>query len=158
VSRVSFGSKWGRVQTINVKDKKSSARSAEEVVRSLRKEPQGLQKEEYREQSLALHGLVCARCGRDFNEAQRRLLTVHHKDGNHQNNPPDGSNWENLCVYCHEDVHSRELLGDYLEGLSGRSEYGLAYGDHGVESKPLSNMGSLGEKLKKAMENKGGKG
>ena len=36
------------------------------------------------------------------------------KDGNHDNNPPDGSNWENLCVYCHEDVHSRGLLGDYL--------------------------------------------
>jgi hypothetical protein len=41
-------------------------------------------------------------------------LTVHHKDGNHLNNPPDGSNWENLCSYCHEDIHSRELLGDYL--------------------------------------------
>jgi hypothetical protein len=39
---------------------------------------------------------------------------VHHKDGNHLNNPLDGSNWENLCVYCHEDEHSRKLLGDYL--------------------------------------------
>jgi cytochrome c553 len=39
---------------------------------------------------------------------------VHHKDGNHLNNPPDGSNWENLCVYCHEDEHTRELLGKYL--------------------------------------------
>jgi hypothetical protein len=41
---------------------------------------------------------------------------VHHKDGNHLNNPPDGSNWENLCLYCHDDEHSRELLGDYLKG------------------------------------------
>jgi hypothetical protein len=43
-------------------------------------------------------------------------LTVHHKDGNHHNNPADGSNWENLCVYCHDDEHSRSLLGDYLKG------------------------------------------
>ena len=26
----------------------------------------------------------------------------------------DGSNWENLCVYCHEDEHSRSVLGDYF--------------------------------------------
>jgi hypothetical protein len=43
-------------------------------------------------------------------------LTVHHRDGNSRNNPPDGSNWENLCVYCHEDEHSRGLLGDYFGG------------------------------------------
>ena len=28
----------------------------------------------------------------------------------------DGSNWENLCIYCHDDEHSRSLLGDYLQG------------------------------------------
>jgi hypothetical protein len=39
---------------------------------------------------------------------------VHHRDGNHQNNPPDGSNWENLCAYCHDDEHSRDLLAEYL--------------------------------------------
>jgi len=72
-------------------------------------------KENYRERSLTLHGLICARCGREFTPAQRQLLTVHHKDGNHLNNPPDGSNWENLCAYCHEDIHSRDLLGEYLQ-------------------------------------------
>lgn len=70
----------------------------------------------YREQSLKLHGMVCAKCGREFNHRNRQLLTVHHKDGNSRNNPPDGSNWENLCVYCHEDEHSRGLLGEYLGG------------------------------------------
>ncbi len=70
----------------------------------------------YREQSLKIHGLVCAKCGRDFDFNNRHLLTVHHKDGNHHNNPPDGSNWENLCIYCHDDEHSRGLLGDYLRG------------------------------------------
>lgn len=73
---------------------------------------------DYREQSLRIHGLICAKCGREFTETDRHMLTVHHKDGNHRNNPPDGSNWENLCAYCHEDEHSRGLLGDYLGGGS----------------------------------------
>jgi hypothetical protein len=68
----------------------------------------------YRELSLALHGLICAKCAREFTAKDRHLLTVHHKDGNDRNNPSDGSNWENLCVYCHEDEHSRERLADYL--------------------------------------------
>ena len=70
----------------------------------------------YRERSLALHGWICAKCAREFEAETLHLLTVHHKDGNHNNNPADGSNWENLCVYCHEDEHSRGLLGDYLSG------------------------------------------
>jgi len=32
-----------------------------------------------------------------------------HKDHNHDNNPPDGSNWELLCIYCHDNEHSRYL-------------------------------------------------
>ncbi len=60
---------------------------------------------DYRERSLKIHGLICGRCGREFDYTNRHLLTVHHKDGNHLNNPPDGSNWENLCVYCHEEEH-----------------------------------------------------
>lgn len=68
----------------------------------------------YRERSLTLHGLICAKCAREFTEKDRHLLTVHHIDGDDSNNPADGSNWENLCVYCHEAEHSRGLLGDYL--------------------------------------------
>ena len=60
---------------------------------------------DYRERSLKIHGLICGRCGREFDYTNRHLLTVHHRDGNHLNNPPDGSNWENLCVYCHEEEH-----------------------------------------------------
>lgn len=70
----------------------------------------------YREQSLKLHGWICAKCGREFERENLHLLTVHHKDGNHHNNPPDGSNWENLCVYCHDDEHSRLILAEYLNG------------------------------------------
>jgi len=66
-------------------------------------------KRSYREESLRLHGLVCAKCGREFDQKTKHLLTVHHKDGNWKNNPRDGSNWENLCVYCHDDEHARGL-------------------------------------------------
>ena len=70
----------------------------------------------YRERSLALHGWICARCAREFEAESLHLLTVHHKDGNHEHNPPDGSNWENLCVYCHEAEHTTHTLGAYLTG------------------------------------------
>lgn len=70
----------------------------------------------YRARSLEIHGWICAKCAREFDESNLHLLTVHHKDGNHNNNPPDGSNWENLCAYCHEDEHSRGVLADYLSG------------------------------------------
>lgn len=63
----------------------------------------------YREQSLRIHPWVCARCGRQFTIKTVSQLTVHHKDHNHHNNPPDGSNWENLCVYCHDREHGRDL-------------------------------------------------
>ena len=70
----------------------------------------------YRERSLKLHGWICARCAREFDASSLHLLTVHHKDGNHDHNPPDGSNWENLCADCHEAEHTAGLLGDYLTG------------------------------------------
>lgn len=89
-------------------------KSVAEIVRELKADSSA--SIDYREQSLKIHGLVCAKCGREFDFKNRHLLTVHHKDGNRQNNPADGSNWENLCVYCHEDEHSRGLLGDYLTG------------------------------------------
>ena len=78
--------------------------------------------QDYRERSLALHGWICAKCGREFEQKTLHLLTVHHKDGNHHNNPADGSNWENLCVDCHDDEHSRGLLGDYLTGKDRKNE------------------------------------
>jgi hypothetical protein len=93
--------------------KKASGKPVSEILAELRGSvPQSA----YRERSLAIHGLICAKCGREFDNADRRLLTVHHKDGNHNNNPPDGSNWENLCIYCHDDEHGRGMLGDYISG------------------------------------------
>jgi hypothetical protein len=152
--RVTFGKKWGRVHAATARNKPKDGKSAEDVVRNLKKEQQKPPGEDYRERSLALHGLICGRCGREFDESKRQLLTVHHKDGNHHNNPLDGSNWENLCVYCHEDVHSREMLGDLIGG-SGGSESALVYEDVSKKDTAPSDSGSLGEKLKRAMETKG---
>jgi len=61
----------------------------------------------YREQSLKLYPWVCGRCSREFERANLRELTVHHRDHNHDNNPSDGSNWELLCLYCHDEEHSK---------------------------------------------------
>ncbi|MBP1730922.1 MAG: putative cytosolic protein [Deltaproteobacteria bacterium] len=90
--------------------KAETGRSADDLIREARQKATS----GYREQSLRIHGLICAKCAREFDQSDRHLLTVHHKDGNPNNNPPDGSNWENLCVYCHEDEHSRSVLGDYF--------------------------------------------
>jgi 5-methylcytosine-specific restriction endonuclease McrA len=61
----------------------------------------------YREQALKLYPRVCGGCGRTFRHANLRELTVHHRDHDHDNNPSDGSNWELLCLYCHDNEHRR---------------------------------------------------
>lgn len=61
----------------------------------------------YRAQALKLYPWVCGRCARTFTHANLQLLEVHHKNSNHNDNPPDGSNWELLCTYCHEHEHSK---------------------------------------------------
>lgn len=73
----------------------------------------------YREQSLRIHPWICARCGREFTRKNLHELTVHHKDHNHDNNPSDGSNWENLCLYCHDNEHQRHV--DQVRGFTGLS-------------------------------------
>ena len=63
----------------------------------------------YRERALKIYPWICGRCAREFTHANLQQLTVHHRDHNHDNNPPDGSNWELLCLYCHDNEHSRYL-------------------------------------------------
>src|SRR3954465_10318461 len=89
----------------------------------------------YREQALKLYPWICTRCGREFSGARVRELTVHHKDHNHDNNPPDGSNWELLCLYCHDNEHQRRLeaTGD------GRSTRGGSVATHS----PFANLKQL---------------
>jgi hypothetical protein len=152
MAKVTFSSKWGRVQVQKaaVMPATQADKSAEEAVREMKKSQKMPAGEDYREKSLAITGLVCARCGTEFAESKRQLLTVHHKDGNHHNNPADGSNWENLCVYCHEDAHSRGVLADYLGRNNSGRDVSLVYDD------PQSGTGSglLADKLKKALQKK----
>jgi HNH endonuclease len=63
----------------------------------------------YRERALKIYPWICGRCAREFTHQNLRQLTVHHRDHNHDNNPPDGGNWELLCLYCHDNEHSRYL-------------------------------------------------
>lgn len=86
----------------------------------------------YRERSLKMYPWVCGRCSREFTRANLQELTVHHRDHNHDNNPNDGSNWELLCVYCHDNEHSRyeDATGntdeDEAEGATHKAFEGLA--------------------------------
>jgi 5-methylcytosine-specific restriction endonuclease McrA len=92
----------------------------------------------YRQQALKLFPHVCARCGREFEGKKLRELTVHHKDHNHDNNPPDGRNWELLCIYCHDNEHSRHLDA---EGVAAETPGGQTRtkGMH----KPFAELGKL---------------
>lgn len=76
----------------------------------------------YREQALKMYPHICGRCCREFDRSNLHELTVHHRDHDHDNNPPDGSNWELLCIYCHDNEHQRQLEAQngYIENDDGR--------------------------------------
>jgi len=84
-----------------------------EARRNAEKREQG-----YRAQALKLFPWVCGRCARTFDHSNLQLLEVHHKNNNHHDNPSDGSNWELLCTYCHENEHAK------LKDMEGRSDVG----------------------------------
>jgi len=92
----------------------------------------------YRAQAFKLYPKICARCGREFSGETLRELTVHHKDHNHDNNPPDGSNWELLCLYCHDNEHARyQVAGAYSAVTPG--EESLPPSTH----TPFADLGAL---------------
>ncbi len=104
------------------KKTQSDIESQNRIVAEARREREQREKT-YREQALKIYPWVCARCGREFSGKKLRELTVHHKDHNHDYNPPDGSNWELLCLYCHENEHSRyEDSATYSEVTPGGIE------------------------------------
>jgi hypothetical protein len=92
----------------------------------------------YREQALKLYPWVCGRCARQFAGTNLKLLEVHHRDGNHDHNPPDGSNWELLCTYCHEAEHRKVL--DHA-GRSGDPAGGEK--DSPATHRPFEKLGAL---------------
>lgn len=96
-----------------------------------------LREQGYREQALKLFAHICGRCGREFAGANLRMLTVHHRDGNHDNNPSDGSNWELLCLYCHDAEHTR-----YLD-QTARGEAGPGEHTSSATHKPFADLRTL---------------
>ena len=76
----------------------------------------------YRERALKMYPWICGRCTREFSRDNLRELTVHHRDHNHDNNPLDGSNWELLCLYCHDNEHSRYIDSDYGSTATDREK------------------------------------
>lgn len=88
------------------KNKKTSTGNLDKIVQNARSNISERDKG-YREQSLKIHPWICGRCGKEFSRDNLQMLTVHHIDHNHDNNPSDGSNWENLCIYCHDREHQK---------------------------------------------------
>lgn len=68
----------------------------------------------YRDKALKMYPHVCGRCAREFSGKRLSELTVHHRDHNHDNNPQDGSNWELLCLFCHDNEHARYTDQQYF--------------------------------------------
>ena len=122
----------------NQLDQENMDRIVAEARRSRQQREQG-----YREKALKLFPWVCGRCGREFEGKRLRELTVHHRDHNHDNNPPDGSNWELLCIYCHDNEHSRHLDQEW----SGSGEPGEDRQPAPLDS-PFANLKELLEKKK----------
>ena len=97
----------------------------------------------YRERALKMYPWICAKCGREFDGKRLRELTVHHRDHNHDNNPPDGSNWELLCLYCHDNEHSRDQVAEWYDSGSEKTKKKETYGNN-----PFEGLDSLLKKNK----------
>lgn len=120
-------------------DKKTSFSDSPDKVIAEAKRYQKQREQGYREQALKMFPWICARCGREFSGKKLQQLTVHHKDHNHDYNPADGSNWELLCIYCHEQEHTK-----YLEENQYGSESATADNDKPSSTfKPFANLESL---------------
>jgi len=91
----------------------------------------------YRAQALKLYPWICGRCAREFQHSNLHELTVHHKNHDHDDNPADGSNWELLCLYCHDNEHQRQLEN------SGSASLREEAGTHGATHSPFADLASL---------------
>lgn len=99
--------------------------------------------QDYRARALKMYPWICGRCEREFNRQNLIELTVHHRNHDHDYNPEDGTNWELLCTYCHENEHSR-----YADLIKGEG-YSLS-----VSSKHKEATSSPFADLKAMLENK----
>jgi len=113
------------------------AQPPQEIIAAARRD-RALKETTYRERALKLFPHVCARCGRELSGKRLRELTVHHKDHNHDNNPPDGSNWELLCIYCHDNEHARDQVAEWYTGGAPEQPERAP-----VLDSPFANLGDL---------------
>ncbi len=121
---------------MTVRKKPMDTNRLERAVKAARKD-HDLRVRGFREQALRLFPWVCGRCGREFSKDNLRQLTVHHKDHDHENNPPDGSNWELLCLFCHDQEH------DHLSARGkGESTQGARH-DPSSTYKPFEGLDAL---------------
>lgn len=120
------------------KDGKPDQARLDRVVAEARRAREA-REQDYRERALNLFPWVCGRCARSFDARTVHQLTVHHRDHDHDNNPLDGSNWELLCIYCHENEHARMLDAAHGSLVSDAGERSAA------TYKPFAD---LAEKLK----------
>jgi 5-methylcytosine-specific restriction endonuclease McrA len=116
--------------------KAPGASRLDRVVAEARREREQ-REQSYRERALKLYPWVCGRCAREFTRASVQQLTVHHRDGNHDHNPSDGSNWELLCIYCHENEHARVL------DSAGRSPAGGNEPEAPATHQPFAGLAAL---------------
>ena len=96
-----------------------------------------LREQGYREQALKIYPWICGRCAREFTRTNLRELTVHHRDHNHNNNPSDGSNWELLCLYCHDNEHQRQ------SEAAGGGDSGPAGNGPAATHAPFANLKAM---------------
>ncbi len=99
---------------------------------------QELREQSYRGQALKMYPWICGRCAREFTHKNLAELTVHHRNHNHDDNPADGSNWELLCLYCHDNEHSR-----YEETRFGNSVQNNKTNTATVTHNPFANLKDL---------------
>lgn len=93
----------------------------------------------YRARALEMYPWVCGRCAREFDRSNVRELTVHHRDHDHDHNPPDGSNWELLCIYCHDQEHQVQLEAAHRAGAPKKP---TGQGGHATQ-KPFEGLAEL---------------
>ena len=111
-----------------------------EAIRNRQQREQG-----YREQALKIYPWICGRCAREFTRENLQQLTVHHRDHNHENNPKDGSNWELLCIYCHDNEHARELDAKAMQQVGAIERQST---ETRATSNPFANLKEMLNKTK----------
>lgn len=118
-----------------MESKKAESGSTDRIIAEARRKSEE-RGHAYRDQALKLYPWICGRCGREFTRENLHELTVHHRDHNHDNNPEDGSNWELLCLYCHDNEHARYLEQRSNEKAQGRQSPVSTY-------KPFSDLQNI---------------